>query len=167
MTGSWNFAPGSTWEAQGVERLSDGTTRLVWSRSSDGAASVWSLNSSGGLTGSKSYAPAGVWIATSFSPTPTSSAGAATNVLKSSTLQKLTVKKAGSGNGTISVGTQVCDEICSELEITYIAGKQVDVNVTVAADSYFAGWETAGGVQLENIYYANPGDTVFAIFEQK
>lgn len=158
---------GAGWAVTSYERnWATGVARMVWTNSTTGQARVWTLDTNGVKTAVKSYDGtfgAG-WSATSYNQPPSSSGGA---TLRAVSEETLVVKKAGSGSGTITAGTQVCDAACTELEITYIAGKEVDVNVTAAADSYFAGWETAGGVQIENIYYAEPGDTVFAIFEQK
>ncbi|GAK56576.1 hypothetical protein U27_03538 [Candidatus Vecturithrix granuli] len=139
---------------------------IVWARPpAEGRGVVWTLNADLTYSSGKSYTKLAGWYATGHETLPASGSSGAT--LKTVSQETIVVKKAGSGSGTITAGSQVCNAACTELAITYIAGKQVDVNVTPAAGSYFAGWETAGGVQIENIYYANPGDTVFAIFEQK
>jgi hypothetical protein len=77
------------------------------------------------------------------------------------------IGKRGKGRGTIATETETCDEICEELVAPYVAGEQLELRVTPEDGSVFAGWEAADGTPLEDIYYANPGDTVYAIFELK
>ena len=171
--GSWERNKSYTlagWKAHSYHKNSDGTASLLWKDSSNKAL-VWYLSSSGGWTGQKGYTGSSGYGATSYI---SSSAISAMKIATTKSIEGtktdvavITVQKTGSGNGTITAGTQVCDAACTELAIPYIEGEQIDVNVTAAADSYFAGWETAGGVKLEDIYYANPGEIVFAIFELK
>jgi hypothetical protein len=127
---------------------------------------VWTLNSNGDRVSGKAYSAAG-WEGTGYMGSGLAAlmkiATKSANEIEN--LDTITLRKTGSGTGMITVGTQVCDAVCAELVVQYFAGEQVDVTVTPAAGSYFAGWETAGGVPIENIYYAEPGDTVFAIFE--
>ena len=151
----------SGWTAHSYVRNSDGTATLLWTKTN--RAAVWFLNSSGNKTGGKGYTASG-WVATSYQGAGAQGSFAVMGVNYD---LSLTIRKAGTGTGTVTAGEQVCDEVCSEFSIPYVEGEKVDVEVTSAVDSYFAGWETADGTSLENIYYANPGDTVFAIFERK
>jgi hypothetical protein len=41
------------------------------------------------------------------------------------------------------------------------------LQVVPDADSVFVRWETAAGVPLASIYYAQLGETVIAVFEKK
>jgi hypothetical protein len=41
------------------------------------------------------------------------------------------------------------------------------LQVIPEADSVFVRWETVDGVPLASIYYAQPGETVIAIFNKK
>ena len=60
----------------------------------------------------------------------------------------VTLKKAGTGTGTITLGEDVCDVECTELTIPYAAGAKVQVQVTPADDSVFVRWEKADGTAL-------------------
>jgi hypothetical protein len=80
----------------------------------------------------------------------------------------VTVRKQGSGSGTILSGEQVCGLECGELTLPYTAGAQFTLQVIPAADSRFVGWQTADGEVVEGtVFYAQPGETVIAIFEKK
>jgi hypothetical protein len=78
----------------------------------------------------------------------------------------VTIKKAGTGTGTITLGEDVCDAACAEITIPYAEGAKVQVQVTPAADSVFVRWEKADGTALAGIAYAQPGDTVVAVFNK-
>jgi len=81
--------------------------------------------------------------------------------------QTVIIRKSGSGNGMITVGSQSCDALCSELTVPYVAGQSVNVNVVPAADSVFIGWQKADGTSISGVAYAQPGETVLAVFEKK
>jgi hypothetical protein len=82
-------------------------------------------------------------------------------------LETFTVHKAGSGTGTIMVGQQVCGSTCVELVIPYVEHDTATLEVIPDADCTFVRWETAAGVPVEGMHYAQPGDTVMAVFEKK
>jgi hypothetical protein len=80
----------------------------------------------------------------------------------------VTVRKQGTGTGTILVGEQVCGPECPELTLPYTDGAQFPLQVMPTADSRFVGWQTADGNVVEGaIFYAQPGDTVIAVFEKQ
>ena len=78
----------------------------------------------------------------------------------------LIVRKAGTGAGTIIVGKELCGPECETMSIPYVKDTTVTLQVVPAVDSTFVRWETAAGVVLDNIYYAQPGETVIAVFEK-
>jgi hypothetical protein len=78
------------------------------------------------------------------------------------------VRKQGTGTGTIRVGAQVCGPECTELTLPYTASARFTLQVMPATDSRFVGWQTAEGEIVEgSMFYAQPGDTVIAVFEKK
>jgi hypothetical protein len=79
----------------------------------------------------------------------------------------ITVKKAGPGQGTIRVGANTCGPECTEWLLPSADGRPLTVEVIPASDSYFVRWEDQAGLPLEGIHYAQPGDTVYAVFEKK
>jgi hypothetical protein len=80
----------------------------------------------------------------------------------------VTVRKQGTGSGTILVGAQVCGPECTELTLPYTAGVRFMLQVLPAADSRFVGWQTEDGNIVESaIFYAQPGEAVIAVFEKK
>jgi hypothetical protein len=76
----------------------------------------------------------------------------------------LTVKRAGTGGGTVTSGAGVtCGADCSE---TYVAGTTVQLSAQPAADSAFAGWSgPCAGSGLECVLTMNADQTVTAIFD--
>jgi len=136
----------------------------MWSNPTVGAARIWAIAADESFSVLFYKSMAADWSATSYLNNPSSTT---TSKMAARTLAVLTVKKSGNGAGTISAGAQVCDTTCQELILPYVAGEQADLQVTPTAGSAFVGWQTAEGVPLENIYYANPGDVVYAIFEQQ
>ncbi len=80
-------------------------------------------------------------------------------------LAPVTILKTGTGNGTIIAGDQECGPGCAELVIPYVTDGSMTVTVEPAAGSFFAGWETVGGDPIGQTFYANPGETVVAVFE--
>jgi hypothetical protein len=82
-------------------------------------------------------------------------------------LAPITIRKSETGTGTIFIGAQACGPACVEVTVPYVAGARYTVQVVPAADSRFVQWETADGVPLASIYYAQPGETVIAVFEKK
>jgi hypothetical protein len=78
-----------------------------------------------------------------------------------------TVRKAGSGTGTVIIGQQDCGSACVEVVIPYVEHDTATLEVIPDADCTFVRWETAEGVPVEGIHYAQPGETVMAVFEKK
>ena len=81
--------------------------------------------------------------------------------------QFVTMKKSGTGNGTISAGEWFCGSACQELQIPVIAGVTLSVTPAPDANSTFAGWQTTDGAVLTGVEYVQPGDTVMAVFDRK
>jgi hypothetical protein len=80
----------------------------------------------------------------------------------------VTVRKQGTGSGTIQFNEQVCGPACAELTLPYTDGARFALQVIPAADSRFVGWQTADGEVVKGtIFYARPGETVLAVFEQQ
>jgi hypothetical protein len=80
----------------------------------------------------------------------------------------LTIRKAGTGNGSIiAADERECLAGCEEMRLPYIENLAETIQVIPDADSVFVGWQTPEGVLLENIYYAQPGDVVIAVFDKK
>jgi hypothetical protein len=155
---AWGYQA-SGWQATSLHRNGDGTFFLLWTRASDGRASVWKLSSSGGFVSAWGYQANG-WTAQSvYGQTDSSSYRQEGSVL--------VVRKAGTGNGTILTDQQACDAACAELSVPYIEGAMATLQVVPEANSTFVRWETADGIPLESIYYAQPGETVIAVFEKK
>jgi hypothetical protein len=161
------YTPGATgWTASSYTwDPSTQYAKMLWTNGA--VASLWTLDPSGNIVDFDAVDP-GVsgWFAESYYTAGVSapSSSAARSLEETASIL---VEKTGSGSGTITVDSQVCDEGCQELSVLYVTGQQADLTVTPAADSYFAGWEAADGTALEDIYYANPGDTVYAVFELK
>jgi hypothetical protein len=82
-------------------------------------------------------------------------------------LETLAIRKTGSGSGTIIAGTRICGPECIELVIPYVKGGSTTLQVIPEADSTFVRWETEAGVPLKGLHYAQPGETVIAIFEKR
>ena len=61
---------------------------------------------------------------------------------------------------------QTCDIDCPALLVVYTPGGGFTVQVTAADGAVFVGWETADGIRLAGLHYAQPGETIFAVFEQ-
>jgi hypothetical protein len=156
------YGPYAGWTL--VDYWHDGTQgRTVWNHT-DGRAGLWTHDASDVFVSSKVYGPYAGWSATAYHST---SGGGGASIELQELTNVLTVKKSGSGTGIVASSSQSCDVMCTALIIPYVAGQHVDLQVTPGADSVFVGWQTASGVPLEDIYYANPGDTVYAIFEQQ
>lgn len=159
-----SFSPGQTgWTATSYTMdFSTKYAKMLWKKGQ--IASLWTINPSEAIIAFSSYNP-GVtgWNAESYQ----SPGGISTPTSKTSSaqVQTVVVKKAGSGSGTLTSGTTVCDATCTTLTVTYVAGGQIALQVTPSAGSVFTGWQAADGTMLDDIYYANPGDTVFAVFE--
>jgi hypothetical protein len=154
---AWGYRANG-WQATSVHPGGNGFYYLLWTRPSDGRASVWTLNSSGGFVSAWGYRASG-WTAQSVYGQADSSSYQQEGPV-------IVVRKAGTGNGTIMTDQQTCDAACAELIIPYIEGTMATLQVVPDADSVFVRWETADGVPLANIYYAQPGETVYAVFEK-
>ena len=75
------------------------------------------------------------------------------------------IRKAGTGQGTIQAGEQVCGADCEELTFAYEDQDEITVQVFPEEGSVFVGWQTEDGGSIEELFYANPGDTVYAVFD--
>ena len=75
------------------------------------------------------------------------------------------IRKAGTGQGTIQAGEQVCGVGCEELIFVYGEQEEITVQVSPEEGSVFVGWQTEDGGSIEELFYANPGDTVYAVFD--
>lgn len=83
------------------------------------------------------------------------------------TESSITIRKAGTGNGTLIAETSSCGPECDTFSIPYIEAERVTVQVLPDDASLFIGWQTLEGTPLEEIFYAQPGDTVLAVFERQ
>jgi hypothetical protein len=104
-------------------------------------------------------------------PTTTSFAAplAATSKSISTTeqaVQTVEIQKTGSGNGTITAGDQTCGLDCSSLSIPYMDSGSVTMTAKPAKGSYFVGWVDQNGAVFESIHYPQPGDVIFARFDE-
>ena len=79
----------------------------------------------------------------------------------------VTIRKSGTGNGTVTVGEWVCAATCQELRVPVISGVTVSVSPTPDANSAFIGWQNANGEPLAGLEYMRAGETVIAVFNQK
>jgi hypothetical protein len=79
----------------------------------------------------------------------------------------ITVQKSGTGTGTIVIGEQECGPDCPVLTVPYAEGSRYILQAVPAADSRFVGWQTEDGhIVEEAIFYAQPGETMLAVFEK-
>ena len=92
-----------------------------------------------------------------MTPNPPAASGAET----------VTVRKSGTGNGVVTIGTWVCPTTCQELQIPVIPGVTLSASATPDAGSTFVGWQTSSGAPLTGFEYVQPGETVIAIFERQ
>ena len=79
----------------------------------------------------------------------------------------VTIRKSGTGSGTITVGEWVCAATCQELRVPVVSGVTLSVTPVPDAGSTFVGWQTADGAALTGLEYVQAGDTVIAVFEKK
>jgi hypothetical protein len=80
----------------------------------------------------------------------------------------VTVRKQGTGSGTIQFNEQACGPDCPELIVPYTEGVRFTVQAIPETDSRFMGWQTTDGQTVEGtIFYARPGETVIAVFEKQ
>lgn len=78
----------------------------------------------------------------------------------------LTVKKTGSGQGTVIVGETSCDTDCLELKIPQTDKTALVLKAIAEPGSHFVRWETSdGGPLTERVFRTQPGVTIFAVFE--
>ena len=75
------------------------------------------------------------------------------------------IRKAGTGQGAIQAGEQVCGVDCEELIFVYEEQDEITVQVSPDAGSIFVGWQAEDGGSIEELFYALPGDTVYAVFD--
>ena len=75
------------------------------------------------------------------------------------------IRKAGTGQGAIQAGEQVCGADCEELIFVYGEQEEITVQVSPEEGSVFVGWQTEDGGSIEERFYALPGDTVYAVFD--
>jgi hypothetical protein len=76
------------------------------------------------------------------------------------------IRKAGTGDGTISVDGQTCGVGCPALFIQYFDGESVTMQVTPATDSVFVQWKDEYGNTIEGTHFVDPGDVIIAEFEK-
>jgi hypothetical protein len=79
----------------------------------------------------------------------------------------ITVKKEGSGTGTVMIGDQACDSACMEKSVPYVEHRAVILKVIPDPDSYFAWWKTEDGEISKGTVRIQPGETVIAVFQKK
>jgi hypothetical protein len=80
----------------------------------------------------------------------------------------IAVQKGGTGTGTILIGAQVCGPDCPGMVVPYLPGSRYPVQAIPAADARFEGWQTEDGEPVEDaLFYAHPGETIYAIFERQ
>ncbi|GAK56577.1 glycosyl hydrolase family 98 putative carbohydrate binding module [Candidatus Vecturithrix granuli] len=140
---------------------------LLWTRpSSEGKSVVWTLTDSGNFLNGKLYTVGSGWYATGYDQMA--------NVVKSSRIKAdenavayIMVRKAGNGNGTIIAGDQICGAGCQELILPYNDMQSVILQILPDESSVFGYWQDEKGILYTDIYYAQPGDIVYAVFEKK
>lgn len=76
----------------------------------------------------------------------------------------VTIKKAGTGTGTILAGDERCEAWCPEFSVAYSDQTAFVLKVIPDADSTFVCWELADGTQTVRNVHVQPGDTVAAVF---
>lgn len=81
--------------------------------------------------------------------------------------ETFTIKKAGSGTGTIVIGEQTCDVNCLELSVPYSLKTAIVLKAIPYGDSVFVGWKKQDATSATGKLYAQPGDLVFAVFEKQ
>ena len=82
-----------------------------------------------------------------------------------SLLPQFFVNKRGRGRGTIAAGEQVCGPDCDAMTCPYVAESSTTLQVQPESGSVFLGWQTADGRSIDHLFYAAPGETVFAVFD--
>jgi hypothetical protein len=81
------------------------------------------------------------------------------------TPEPVTFQKAGSGDGTIQVGSQVCGPTCASVQVPY--ADYAEMTVIPDADSYFVRLEREDGTPLNTSQFdVQPGETIIVVFEQ-
>lgn len=79
----------------------------------------------------------------------------------------ITVKKEGSGTGTVLIGDQTCGSACMEMSVPYVDHRALVLKAVPDVDSYLVGWKNTNGRFTEKNFQVKPGDTVIAVFEKK
>lgn len=82
-------------------------------------------------------------------------------------LALLTLRKFGSGRGTVLAGNQICDNSCEELELVVPLHAAVYLKAISEDGSYFVRYEQEDGTLIDDIVRVRSGQTVLAIFEKK
>ena len=80
--------------------------------------------------------------------------------------EQITIRKAGNGAGTVTVGDYTCGVQCSELIIPLSNNSLSVFQATPDADSVFVQWQDENGNVLDGTYEANSGDIVIALFNK-
>ncbi len=81
--------------------------------------------------------------------------------------QQFTLKKAGTGVGTVMVGDRVCGLEYEELRLSEVERAMLILKALPEINSHFAGWEAVDETtSMGRIFRAQPGDTVIAVFEK-
>ncbi len=79
----------------------------------------------------------------------------------------ITVKKEGTGKGTILFGNQQCTLDCQEFILSYSEGTAAILKAIPDAESRFVRWKPEDGSSAEGTLKVHPGDTVIALFQNK
>ena len=79
----------------------------------------------------------------------------------------VTIRKSGTGQGTVTAGEWVCGVTCQELRVPVMVGVTISVNPVPDANSTFVGWQNANGESLAGLEYVQAGETVIAVFDRK
>jgi hypothetical protein len=161
--------PYTNWAPIQYEQDSDCTARLVWQHTS-GQVSIWQLDANDALTGSVAHGPYTNWSIVNYNRTGDGlgiAAGGGGEQAVMLGAPEVAIHKAGSGTGTITVVEQVCGGTCMVLFVPYDPAGSVMVQVEPDADSSFVRWEDSTGTPIDGIHYAQPGETVYAVFELK
>jgi hypothetical protein len=160
---------GKPWEATSYAHVDAATGYVLWTRSDTGQAALWKINPETGSVASGVWVPSaagvgGPWQASSFVSTGAGNLDVAT-AGTDQPISDVTVRKTGSGAGTVEAGSVRCGPDCDMLMLQS-ATVPGSVAAVPEAGSRFAGWETTAG-QAIDILSVLPGESVLAVFEQE
>ncbi len=92
-------------------------------------------------------------------------AGGACDIGAHESVTQLTVRKRGSGSGTMLVNGQECGPACEDMQIPFTEHTVVNLEAIPEPGSYFVRWEDEPGQPLEGIVYEATDVSVYAVFE--